>query len=143
MQKIILTLNKGDNILCFPVDVQADLDLLLGNERKVQKRVSGLFLLKMKEQRRISQVAIDDIVEECSSLFSHSVQRLYARVHEKLASSGIELNSVEGLQDVFQNVPSPFEGLETRYKQEKFFRETLNLVVCFNSSQTFSIMYEP
>ena len=68
MQKIILTLNKGDNILFFPIDVQADLDFLLGNERKVQKRVSGLFLLKMKEQRRVSQVAIDDIVEKCSSL---------------------------------------------------------------------------
>ena len=74
-------------------------------------------------------MAVDDIVEAWDGIFSHSVQQLHARVREKLASAGIELNSVEGLQEVFQNVPSPFEGLETRYKQEKFYHETLQLVV--------------
>ena len=39
------------------------------------------------------------------------MQHLHTRVREKLASAGIELNSVEGVQEVFQNVPSPFEDI--------------------------------
>ena len=110
-------------------DIRADLDLLLGSDKVAQKRSAGLFLLKLKECRRLSQVAIDDIVQEWDGLFSHTVQRLNARVRERLASSSIDADSVEGLQDVFQDLPSPFEGLETRHLQEKYFRESLGLVV--------------
>lgn len=78
----------------------------------------------MKEYRRITQVALDDIIEEWESLFSHSVQRQHARVRETLASAGID--EIDGLDEIFQVVPSPFEGLETRHKQEK----VLQLVVC-------------
>ena len=84
-------------------DVQADLNLLLG--------------------------AIDDIVADWDSLFSHSIQRLYARARETLAFSGVNIESVNGLQEVFEDVPHPFEGIETRYKQEKYFTEKLGLVV--------------
>lgn len=83
----------------------------------------------MKECRRLSQVAIDDIVQEWDGLFSHTVQQLNARVRERLASAGVDADSVEGLQDVFQDYHSPFEGLETRHLQEKYFRENLGLVV--------------
>ena len=36
---------------------------------------------------------------------------------------------MEGLDEAFQNVPGVFQGLETTYKQEKYFRENFNLVV--------------
>ena len=39
--------------------VEADLDILLGNDKDAQQRASALFLLKLKEHRRLSQVAID------------------------------------------------------------------------------------
>ena len=55
-------------------------------------------------------MAIDDIVEQWDGLFFQSMELLRAKVCDKLASAGIELTSVEGLQEVFQNVPSPFEG---------------------------------
>ena len=73
-------------------------------------------------------MAIDDIVEQWDGIFFQSVKLLCAKVCEKLASAGIDPSSVDGLLDVF-NVPSPFEGLETRYMQEKFYQETLQLVV--------------
>ena len=57
------------------MDVQADLHLLLGVDKDIQWRSSALFLLKLKEHRRISQAAIDDVVEDRDVLFSHSVQR--------------------------------------------------------------------
>ena len=83
--------------------------------------------MKMKKCRRITQVAIDDIVEQWDGLFFQSVQPLQARVCEKLASAGIEPNSVEGLQKVFENIPIPFEGIETRFKQEKFYQLVVSM----------------
>ena len=134
-------------ITSFSGDDGADLDLLLGIDKNIQQRSSALFLLKLKEHRRISQVAIDDIVEDWDGLFSHSVQRLHARVREKLASAGIEISSIDGLQEVFEEVPSPFDGLETRHKQEKFYTETLGLVVsgtmqaCRHACHTYILYY--
>ena len=61
-------------------DVQADLDLLLGIDKNVQQRSAALFLLKLKEHRRISQVAIDDMIQEWDGLFSSSMQHLHARI---------------------------------------------------------------
>ena len=80
----------------------------------------------------MSQVAIDDIVQEWGSLFSHTTQRLNARVRERLASVGVNADSIEGLHDVFHDHPSPFEGLETRHLQEKYYRDSLGLVVRYN-----------
>ena len=109
--------------------VEADLDLLLGNDKDAQQRASALFLLKLKEHRRLSQVALDDIVEEWDGLFSHTVKRLSARVREKLSSTGIDVEDIDGLDQVFEDLPHPFEGLKTRFLQEKYYRESLGLVV--------------
>ena len=97
-------------------DVQANLDLLLGTDSLIQRRSAALFLLKLKEFRKISQVTIDDIVNKYGGVFSHS-------------ASGVDENVIECLREVFTNVPSPFQGLETRHLQEKFYREHLGLVV--------------
>ena len=40
---------------------QDDMEYLLNNSEK-QRRASALFLIKLKEQRRVSQVAVDDVV---------------------------------------------------------------------------------
>ena len=111
------------------VDVQADLNLLLGTDKLLQQRASALFLLKLKEFRKISQVAIDDIINECGDVFSHTILRLHADVRANLAASGVDESVIEGLREVFDNLPGPFQGLETRHLQEKFYRDHLGLVV--------------
>ena len=78
----------------------------MGNDEDAQRRASALFLLKLKEHRRLSQVALDDIVEEWGGLFSHAVKRLSARVREKLSSSGIDVEDIDGLDDVFEDIPT-------------------------------------
>ena len=125
---LLLSVNISSSI-SIHADVQADLNLLFGTDKLLQQRASALFLLKLKEFRKLSQVAIDDIVNECDGVFSHTVQRLYAGVRANLAAAGIDTSVIEGLREVFQNVPSPFQGLETRHLQEKFFRDHLQLVV--------------
>jgi len=108
--------------------VVADLDNL---DLVTQKRSEALFLLKMKEAKRLPQTAIDAIVEEWESLFSHSIQQLLARVRSKMAAAGISITDIDGLQIVFDKIPQPFDGLQTRYMQEKYFRESLGLVIRF------------
>ena len=38
-----------------------------------------------------------------------------SRIREVLSSGGIDLNSTDGFNEVFEDVPNPFVGLETRY----------------------------
>lgn len=74
-------------------------------------------------------MVIDEIVDGFQSMFQYTVRRLRADVTAKLAAAGVDVNSILGLDDLFEQVPQPFEELETRHKQEKYFRETLGLVV--------------
>ena len=98
---------------------------LIGSDVEEVRRSSALFLLKLKEQRRISQVAVDDIVNGCKSLFCHTIVRVQAGVRAKPAES----STIDGLDSAFEDVSNPFEGLKTSYLQEKYFRDTLGLVV--------------
>ena len=75
-------------------------------------------------------------MSECHGVFSHTLQRLYAGVRANLASSGIDEDVIERLQMVFENVPNPFQGLETRNLQEKFYRDHLELVVSLGFVQS-------
>ena len=111
------------------IDVdQDDMEYLLDNSEK-QRRASALFLIKLKEQRRVSQVAVDDVVSGFEGLLQQTVSRAKAGIRAKLAQQGIDPTNVQGLEDVFQQILNPFDGLETGHKQEKYFKESLGLVV--------------
>ena len=114
--------------------MQADIDYLLG-DRTQQQRSSALFLLKLKEERRLTQVAIDDIVTGIEDVLEKCVIRTKAGVRAKLASSGIDPDNISGLDDVFSDIVHPFVGLETGFKQESYFKNVLGLLV-----STYSII---
>ena len=103
-----------------------DLEHLLGIDATLQKKNSALFLMKLKETRQLSQVAIDDVVEGSRTVFLHTIQRLHSGTRAKLAALGLDDTL---LDSVFTDIPDPFEGLETRHMQEKCFKEDFGLVV--------------
>ena len=73
----------------------------------------------------MSQAAIDDVLEGCKTVFSHTTQRLQSGVRARLAMLGIDETACD---DLFSGITDPFDGLETRHKQEKTFKEkTLDL----------------
>ena len=117
--------------------VSADVQYLIGSDVAQVRRSSALFILKLKEQRRVSQVAVDDIVESCKSLFSQTIVRVQAGVRAKLAEAGIEPHAIDGLGGVFDDVTDPFQGLETCHLQEKYFRDELGLVVSYLMGMAF------
>ena len=104
---------------------QADIEYLLSDVSQ-QQRNSALFL---KDKRRLTQMAIDDIVEGIGSVLKQTVIRAKAGVRAKLATQGIDLDSVTGRDEVFSDATRPFAGLETGFKQEKYFRDVLGLLV--------------
>ena len=111
--------------------MQDDIDHLLGVDKENHQRSVAQFILKLKESKEVSQVVIDEVVDGCQSTFQHTVWRLRADVTAKLA--GVDVSNILGLDDLFEQVPQPFEDLETRHKQEKYFRENLGLIVSNNN----------
>ena len=101
--------------------------------------------MKLKETRQLSQVALDDVVEGSRMIFSSTVQRLHSGVRAKLASLGMDETK---LDDLFSDVTDPFVDLQTRYKQEKFFKEQFGLVVSkhgillLHGTQEFKLLFK-
>ena len=85
--------------------------------------------MKAKEVNKDSQVCLDGLVEDVTSLLQMKVLKLEADVCRVLDASGIEIDSQ--LSAVFHSheVMSPFRGIETEFLQKKFYRENLGLVV--------------
>lgn len=78
--------------------------------KKGLKRSSALFLLRTKEINRVTQVALNEIIEGVTELF-----QTYASPDACICSSA-----------------TPFAGLETQYLQQKYYQEEFNLVVSYN-----------
>ena len=110
-------------------DLQHDIDHLLGTDSFEQRKKSSLFLLKLKEERVITQAAVNDVVKGCKEVFAHTVGRIKAGVKHRLSLSNIDPSEVSGLDDLFSSVNDPFSGLETAYLQDKFVAEELGYVV--------------
>ena len=72
--------------------------------------------------------------------FSFQFFSFLVLVRDKFASVGVDPDDVEGLSEVFSNLPQPFEGLETCYKQEKYYREKMGLVVSIYMYNTISLI---
>lgn len=106
----------------------ADIQRIMGLDVEANRRRSALFLLKLKEKRLLSQVAIDDIVEDTSAMFTRTFEAVKAGVREKLAEAGIDLTTVD-IDGMISNISDPFNGLKTRHFQEKYFCQKLGLNV--------------
>ena len=81
----------------------------------------------------MSQVAIDEMIEGCrQSVYQRSLQ-IKSQVWETLSASGIDPDAIDGLVSIFDDSFDPFYGMESQYKQEKFFREEFGLLVSGHS----------
>lgn len=83
-----------------------------------RKRKSSLFLMQLKEERMLTQVAIDDVVGGCKDVVSHALHLIRSKV--KLAPE---------IDDALEEVSNPFEGLETAYLQDKFITQEMGCIV--------------
>ena len=99
-------------------------------------RYLALFLLKTKEQNQISQQALNSILENTSDLVEKNLEELKARIKSCLTANNIDIRDVEGLNETMDQ-PSTFSqahgSLGSEYLQMKYYVESFNLVVSFQS----------
>lgn len=105
---------------------EADLSCLLGLDSQKQKQDSALFVMRMREIHKLPQVAIDDIITNCQSIFENTSKYLHAAVRLKLAEG---VNDPLGVDEVFGRMTNPFAGLETKHLQDKFITDKFQVLV--------------
>lgn len=99
--------------------------------------ISARFLLNLKERHKLTQVALDyilDAVTELNEVIVNKIKQNVSRKIEELAQESIhDLTSIQSpLNDCF--IPTnPFLHLRTEYKQTKFYKEHFGLIVSNHS----------
>ena len=91
----------------------------------------ALFVLKTKEIRKVSQSALDGLINDFTLILQQSICSLKADVNRCLSANGVSISMFDGLDEVFEDSSklNPFNQLESKFLQEKFFREHLDLLV--------------
>lgn len=107
-----------------------DINQLLNRDAHEMKKKSTLFLMKLKEERLLTQAAVNDVVSGCKEMFKYYLDNVRAGVSRKLSLAGINSSDVDGLDSIFDDTSNPFVGLETAYFQDKFISQELGCIVC-------------
>lgn len=72
-------------------------------------------------------MAVDDIIEFSKAQFDRT-SILLAEVRSRLAEGGIDPDNYD-LHSVPSEVNHPFSDVDTKHKQDKYFKENLGLIV--------------
>ena len=67
--------------------------------------IAANFLLHLQEGRRVSQVALTDVIDRCNVMCTHIVNDIKQEIREKCAQAKVDIDSIEGLEDVLSRQP--------------------------------------
>ena len=104
----------------------------LNNEEINLSRANALCILKFKEKGRVPQTVVDSFVENATQVAQTSIDLFKAGVTNCLQKAGIDVETVLGLQDLFDEnnpISNPFNGIDKETLQYKYYKEKFNLVV--------------
>lgn len=103
------------------------------NEQQQTSLVNAAkFILKTKEGRKLTQVAMNGVVHDVQTMVQSMLEAVEQKLLDKFKTGGIATTEeqLQDLRSVFSGPSSnPFQGLETEYKQEAFFKANFNYVV--------------
>ena len=92
---------------------------------------AALFILKAKEERRVSQWAVDGLLEDFHKVCE--IQRNALRDEVKKCLDGLKCTSlvINAVDKVIKHScsASPFDGLHTAYLQQQYFQKHFHFVV--------------
>ena len=86
---------------------------------------SATFLLQLKEAKGLSQIAVDTVVEGCQQLVDECLRNVHMDIKNKIQDA----EQLEMIDDAFLHCTQPFDGLQNKYQQEKFYVEHFNMIV--------------
>lgn len=93
---------------------------------------SALFLMKIKEELKLTQTAIQGIVECVTGITQTRLNILQTELHNVLAACGVTASSIPRLDDLFDQdgvFGRPFLGMETQHQQHKYYTTHFEFVV--------------
>lgn len=95
-----------------------------------RKRISALFLLKTKEVHKVTQKALDGVIQDMSSFIKLITDSMEHDIRQCLDQNNITLDT--NLSNVFLQYSTldPFQGLHSKYLQEQYYHDFLGLLVC-------------
>ena len=99
------------------------------NDHKVN---IAMWILKLKESHKLTQVCVDRVLQDVSELCTITIVELGEAVKSALESVGVRFSDVPGLQDLFATSSpfnKPFNGLLTHHHQLKFYSTHLKFIV--------------
>ena len=108
-------------------NIRYDMWHLLGISDDEQKRSAATFLLKLREVCRVSEKSVLEIMEGTNSLFGQAFLMSKAAISDSLGHAGIDTSSFSEFRSA--QLQNPFKGLETIYKQDKYFKQHFKYVV--------------
>lgn len=96
------------------------------------QRSCALFLMGLKEKHKLTQGALQSVIEGVTSLQQERIGVLHSMACSKLMAEGIEHSSVPGLDALFSvdgDYGRPFAGLETQHQQDKYYKTHFQFIV--------------
>ena len=97
-----------------------------------RERAIALWILKLKEGRKLTQSATEEILQDVTELCGGIITNLKSDIYTVLSAAGINVDDVSGLEDLFQDESSyvkPFSKLETQYLQMSYYKSHLGFIV--------------
>lgn len=112
-----------------------DLDPHLGDSSNgsiTLQQSTALFLMGLKEKHKLTQVALQGVIDGATGLMQSRLSSLHAQVSQQLRSSGASEVMISSLSSIFSEdsiMGRPFYGLETQHQQQSFYRNHFHLIV--------------
>ena len=109
--------------------VSVDGDCLVAQESPT-KRSAALFLLKTRNEGRLTQSALNNVVNSTSDLCQQVAHKLKRKFSEIVVDSPMSESDKRAMIHTLNNVEcAPFEGIGTEYLQEKYYKESFGYLV--------------
>ena len=89
------------------------------------------YILKLRDGKGLTQVVTDTILGDIQTLINYTTESLEKKVMSSLVDTNkLSSNELAQIQSLFSSSEEMFEGINTEYKQETFFKENFSYVVC-------------
>ena len=90
-----------------------------------QQKSAALFILTLKERYCITQVALDFAIGQVKEMVGYIMDDVKLNLQQQLTNECLDIEQIFDHSKIF-------DGLNTEYLQQKFYRQHFGLVVCYN-----------
>ena len=92
----------------------------------------ALWILKLKEGRKLTQLAVDEILSDVTELTTNIVSHLCQELHDALRPLAFSSSDIANFDSIFSEdslYANPFRNLHTQHLQMSYYRKHFNFVV--------------